>query len=74
MEDGKWNMSARKPEITEDDLFRPDEADRRMKETMRRMFGQPATMNMTTGQNVKPPFLSAAELKNRGYPCECGFD
>lgn len=57
-----------------DDWFSPEESDRRMKEAMRRMFHNGATMNMTTGQNLKEPFLSESELKQRGYPCECGFE
>lgn len=56
-----------------DDLFESEECDRRMKEVMRRVARKPATINMTTGQNLKEPFLSEAELKRRGYPCECGF-
>lgn len=59
---------------TGDDFFEPAEAERRMTEAMRRMARQPATMNMTTGQNLKEPFLLPSELKRRGYPCECGFE
>lgn len=56
------------------DLFCPEEADRRMREAMRRCCGMPATMNTTTGQNLEPPFRSEAELKALGYPCTCGFE
>lgn len=56
------------------DLFDPEECDRRLKEIMRRMCRKPATMNMTTGQNLKEPFLGESELRRRGYPCEGGFE
>lgn len=55
-----------------DDFFSEEETERRMKEAMRRMCNQPPQMNMTTGQNLQPPFLSEEELKRRGYPCTCG--
>ncbi len=61
-------------ELSTDDLFSPEETERRMSEAMRRLSGRPRAMNMTTGQNLQPPFLSEAELMARGYPCECGFE
>lgn len=56
------------------DFFSSEESDRRMKEAMRRLFGKPAQMNMKTGQNLQPPFLSEADLAARGYPCDPGFE
>lgn len=57
-----------------DDFFDAEETQRRMDECMSRMGGRPATMNMKTGQNLQAPFLSEAELKRRGYPCDPGFE
>lgn len=53
-----------------DEFFSPEETGRRMTEMMARLDGRPATMNMATGQNLQPPFLTEAELKVRGYPIE----
>lgn len=70
------DFSALEKEMAEhpEDWFSPEETDRRMKETFRRLFHKPRTMNMTTGQNLEPPFMSDDELKVRGYPCQCGFE
>jgi len=57
-----------------DDYFPGDETERRMKETMNRMFGRPPSMNLRTGQNLSPPFIDAAELKRLGYPCDNGLE
>ncbi len=57
-----------------DDYFSAEETQRRMAEVMARLCHRPATMNMVTGQNLQPPFLSDSELKARGYPCTCGFE
>lgn len=62
------------PGLNPDDFFSEEESERRMKEAMNRLFGRPHTMNMRTGQNLKPPFLSAEELVRRGYPCDPGFE
>lgn len=56
------------------DYFSEEETERRMTECMHRLGGRPATMNMKTGQNLQPPFLSEAELAARGYPCDPGFE
>jgi hypothetical protein len=57
-----------------DDFFSDEETERRMSEAMRRLSGQPRQMNMKTGQNLKAPFLSEADLAARGYPCDPGFE
>lgn len=57
-------------ELDSDDFFSAEETERRMSEAMRRMAGRPRQMNLKTGQNLQPPFLSKAELKSRGYPCQ----
>lgn len=57
-----------------DDFFSAEETERRMAETMRRMCGQGPGMNLKTGQNLKEPFLTEADLKQRGYPCNPGFE
>lgn len=60
--------------LKQSDFFSPEESDRRMKEAMWRMGGNKALMNMKTGQNLQPPFLSEAELAARGYPCDPSFE
>jgi hypothetical protein len=57
-----------------DDVFPPDEAERRMKEIMRRACGQRGTFDLATGQNFGEPKLSEAELKRRGYPIEAWWE
>lgn len=51
-----------------DDFFSPEETERRVGEMMARLGGRPPSINMATGQNLRPPFLSEEELKRRGYP------
>lgn len=53
-----------------ENYFSPEETERRMLEVMRRLGNQSPQINLMTGQNLSPPFLSDKELKERGYPSE----